>query len=140
MREEISKDGTLLRKSSMPKLSPKVTRLLYASILLCYMLMHIDDGVLSVASESILKDLHISESQLGLVEASMYVGIIIGSLVCPFIFAKGSPKFIIICTVICNAIAVSTWSLSGNFWILSIARVLNGIFLVSLRFTLYLNM
>ena len=43
-------------------LNPKVTRLLYAAILLCYMMMHIDDGVLSVASEKIIRDLHITES------------------------------------------------------------------------------
>ena len=52
MKEETSKETT----------RPAVTRLLFGAILLCYLLMHIDDGVLSVASEYILHDLQITES------------------------------------------------------------------------------
>lgn len=93
--------------------------------------MQIDDGVLSVASEKIIHDLNVSESQLGLVEAAMYIGILIGSIVCPFMFAHGNPKVIIIVAVLCTSAAVATWSVTGTFWILVASRVLDGIFLVS---------
>lgn len=49
-------------ETSKASKSQNVTRILYGAILLCYLLMHIDDGVLSVASERILRDLQISES------------------------------------------------------------------------------
>ena len=123
MKEETSKETT----------RPAVTRLLFGAILLCYLLMHIDDGILSVASEYILHDLQITESQLGLVEAAMYVGILAGSLVAPFMFAKVSPKAIIIVSVICNAASVGSWALTGNYLILAGTRILNGVFLVSSR-------
>jgi len=119
MKEETSKETT----------RPAVTRLLFGAILLCYLLMHIDDGVMSVASEYILHDLQITESQLGLVEAAMYVGILAGSLVAPFMFAKVRPKAIIIVSVICNAASVGSWALTGNYLILAGTRILNGVFL-----------
>jgi MFS family permease len=94
-------------------------------------MMHIDDGVLSVASERILHDLAISESQLGLIEASLYVGFIIGSLVCPFLFGRISTKALIVSAVLLNAAAVGSWAATDIYWVLATCRVLNGIFLVS---------
>lgn len=128
MKEETSKGNKSLN----------VTRLLYGAILLCYLLMHIDDGVLSVASERILRDLQISESQLGMVEAAMYVGIIAGSLVAPFLFAKVSAKAIIMVAVLGNAASVGSWALTGSYLLLAGARILNGIFLVSFSKPLFL--
>jgi len=121
MNAETSKDSKSLN----------VTRLLYAAILLCYLLMHFDDGVLSVASERIIRDLQISESQLGIVEAAIYVGIIAGSLVAPFLFAKLSSKAILMVGVLGNAAAVGSWALTNNYLLLACARILNGIFQVS---------
>ena len=118
------------RPKAAPKLNPRVTKVLFSAICLCYMLMHIDDGILSVASESIIKDLDIDESKLGLVEASMYVGIIFGSLVCPFLFSKFNPKFLVITAVIVNAVGVSSWAYIDKYYILAAFRMLNGIFLV----------
>lgn len=92
--------------------------------------MHIDDGVLSVASERIIKDLNMTESQLGFVEAALYIGIIIGSVLCPFLFSKLSPKILVITAVIFNASTVASWSLTSNYWLLATFRTLNGIFLV----------
>ena len=108
--------------------------MLFATICICYLLMHIDDGVLSVASENIIHDLHITESSLGMVEAAMYIGILIGSLICPFLFATFDPKVLIIIAVFVNAVGVSAWAFTQLFYVLAGCRVLNGIFLV--RFTI----
>jgi hypothetical protein len=72
-----------------------------------------------------------TESQLGLIEASMYVGIIFGSLVCPFLFAKFSPKLLIMGALLFNSLAVSSWAVTDNYWTLAGFRVLNGFVLVS---------
>ena len=74
-----------------------------------------------------------------MVEAAMYVGIIAGSLVAPFIFAKISAKVIIMVAVLGNAASVGSWALTGNYLLLACARILNGIFLVSFsKFFLFL--
>lgn len=95
------------------------------------MMMHIDDGVLSVSSEGIIHDIGLTESQLGMIEAAMYIGIIIGSLVCPFLFTALSPKLLLIGAVLFNSLAVSGWAFTQSFYLLSGFRVINGIFLVS---------
>jgi MFS family permease len=121
-----------VNKKGSKKLSMSVTRALYGTILLGYMMLHIDDGVLSVSSEGIIHDLDMSESKLGLVEAAMYIGILVGSIACPFLFAYVSAKWLLITAVFFNAIAVGSWVLTTNFVILALCRTLNGVFLVSI--------
>lgn len=62
----------------------------------------------------------------------MYIGIIIGSLVCPFLFAKLNPKLLMMVAVVFNALAVASWAVTDNFWVLASFRIVNGIFLVSI--------
>ena len=45
---------------------PGVTFGLYLIIILCYMICHIDNGILAVSNETIKKDLGIEESDMGL--------------------------------------------------------------------------
>lgn len=61
----------------------------------------------------------------------MYVGIILGSLVCPYLFAKFSPKILIMGALLFNSLSVSSWAVTENYWTLAGFRVLNGFVLVS---------
>ncbi len=118
-----------LSKVTMKK-SMTVTRILFLTICVGFLLIHIDDGILSVASEQIIHELHFTEADLGLIEAAVYLGITIGSLLCPFLFGRVGPKVLLIGGVICSAACVSAWFFFSNFWLLFSARFGNGIFLV----------
>lgn len=102
---------------------------------LAFLLIHLDDGILSVASDHIISDLHFTESDLGMIEAGVYLGITIGSIICPFLFEMVSPKILLVSVTLCSACCVSIWVFSTNLLALFTARVVNGIFVVSNIYT-----
>ena len=104
---------------------------MFVVICLGYLIIHFDDGIVSVASEAILTDLKFSESQLGLTEAAVYAGVIIGSLICPKLFENLSPKLLVIFGVLGTSAFVTAWLVLKTYWALALARLVNGIFLVS---------
>lgn len=55
-------------------------------MILCYYFSHIDLGVMGVSNENIQKYLGISESDVGLLATSLYIGNVAGSLICPLLF------------------------------------------------------
>jgi sugar phosphate permease len=122
-------------------LKKRVTMMLYLAMCLAFLLIHLDDGILSVASEHIIHDLKFSEADLGLIEAAVYLGLTIGCLLCPVLFARLNPKLLLMLGVLSTSLCVSTWVFFANFWLLMTSRFLNGIFLVSiitrLRFILW---
>jgi MFS family permease len=86
-------------------------------------------GILSFASEKIEHDLKITEGQMGLLETGMYIGIVSGSIIMPFLFKILSPKWLIVAATILNATAVSVFSLIENFWLIFASRIAVGLFL-----------
>ena len=107
--------------------------MLYLSMCLAFLLIHLDDGILSVASEHIIHDLNFTEADLGLIEAAVYLGITLGCLLCPLLYAKLNPKFLVLFGVLTTSCCVSSWVFFNSFWLLATFRFLNGIFLVSTR-------
>ena len=112
-------------------LRPGVTLILFLSMCLAFLLIHLDDGILSVASEHIIRDLKFTEADLGLIEAAVYLGMTLGCLLCPFLFARLSPKLLVLFGVLSTSFCVSGWVFFDSFWLLASGRFLNGIFLVS---------
>jgi MFS family permease len=108
-----------------------VTRMLFLTMCVAFLLIHMDDGILSLASEHIIRDLKFAEGDLGLIEAAVYLGIIVGCLVCPLLFTHLSPKLLVILDVFSISCCVSAWVFFDSFWILAFARFMNGIFNVS---------
>ncbi len=108
-----------------------VTLTLFLSMCLAFLLIQMDDGILSIASEHIIRDLKLTEADLGLIEAVVYLGTTFGCLVCPFLFARLSPKLLVLFGVLSTSCCVSGWVFFNNFWVLMSGRFLNGIFLVS---------
>ncbi len=104
---------------------------LFIVICLGYLIIHFDDGIVAVASESILNDLKFSESQLGLTEAAVYAGVLLGSLVCPKLFDSLSPKVLVISGVTGTSLCVLAWLYMKTYWSLALARLINGTFLVT---------
>ena len=105
--------------------------MLFLTMCVAFLLIHMDDGILSLASEHIIRDLKFAEGDLGLIEAAVYLGIIVGCLVCPLLFAHLSPKLLVILDVFCISCCVSAWVFFDSFWVLAFARFMNGIFNVS---------
>lgn len=110
--------------------------MLYLSMCLAFLLIHLDDGILSIASEQIIHDLNFTEADLGLIEAAVYLGMTIGCLICPMLFAQLNPKLLVLFGVLSTSCCVSAWVLVNSFWLLATCRFLNGIFLVSIFFKL----
>jgi len=123
--------ATVQKKEERPPLNPGVTRMLFLTMCVAFLLIHMDDGILSVASEHIIRDLQFTEGDLGLIEGAVYLGIIIGCLVCPLLFARMSPKLLVLFGVLSTSCCVSAWVFFDNFWVLACARFMNGIFNVS---------
>lgn len=86
-------------------------------------------GILSFASERIQHDLNISEGQMGLLETGMYIGIVTGSVIMPFLFNIISPKLLIIGATILNAASVAVFSITDNYWAIFASRILVGLFI-----------
>ena len=120
-----------LQKRQVRPLNAKVTLMLFLSMCLAFLLIHLDDGILSVASEHIIRDLKFTEADLGLIEAAVYVGTTFGCLLCPLLFAHMSPKLLVLFGVLSTSYCVSAWVFFDSFWLLAGARFVNGIFVVS---------
>ncbi|CDW85639.1 major facilitator superfamily protein [Stylonychia lemnae] len=107
-----------------------MTKFLYATIVLCYLVDHFDLGIFAQAAASIQQDLKITQSGVGLLESGMYIGNIIGCILCPFLFKIISSKWLIINASILNALLLCPFYFSSNFWLLVSCRIILGIFQV----------
>lgn len=127
--------GTATKENqALVKLPPEKLRwikLLYSGIFLCFLFSHIDVGILSQSSDEAIQRLKISESQIGLLETGLYIGIVAGTILCPLIFSLMSPKILIILASILNGLfaAVIVIGNPETFWIVFGSRVLVGLFL-----------
>lgn len=109
-------------------INPRVTKLLYAQILLCYLVNHMDLGIISVSATEILNDLNISKSDLGLLESALYMGNIIGSFLSPLMFRKFHPKVLIVIASIANSTFLLPFTFTTNYWAIFSTRILTGVF------------
>ena len=109
------------------ELSPRVTKYLYLLIAFCYLACHIDIGVIAISPNQISHNLGIDTSQVGLISSAIYMGNVAGTLIGPFLYAKLRAKHVIVVASIVNAIFVSAFLLTSNFWILFGTRIVTGI-------------
>lgn len=98
---------------------------------MCFLFSHIDVGILSQSNEDARNDLDITESQLGLLETAMYIGIVIGTIACPFLFKAMSPKVLIALAAFLNGACATVIALPVAYPLIFASRVLVGLFLVS---------
>lgn len=122
-----------------PKSGEFWTKFLYSAIFLCFLFSHIDVGILSQSNEEARGDLGISEDQLGLLETAMYIGIVIGTILCPFLFKVMSPKLLIAISACLNGAFATVIAIPEvPYEAIFASRVLVGLFLVSVTYhTLY---
>lgn len=111
-------------------IKPKVTFGLYLVIIFCYLVCHIDLGILAVSNDSIIKSLKINESGMGLLATGLYIGNVTGSLLCPFLFAKLNAKHILVVAAILNALTVAVFTFIDDYWIIFGSRIAVGFFQV----------
>lgn len=111
-------------------IKPKVTFSLYLVIIFCYLVCHIDLGILAVSNESIIKSLNINESGMGLLATGLYIGNVAGSLLCPFLFARIKAKTILVTAALLNAVTVAVFTFVDNYWIIFGSRIAVGFFQV----------
>lgn len=107
--------------------NPRVTFYLYLLIVFCYLFCHIDLGILAVSNENIIKSLKIEESAMGLLATGLYIGNVVGSLICPFLFAKMRAKHLIVGAAIINAASVAVFTFTQDYWIVFGSRIIVGL-------------
>jgi uncharacterized membrane protein (DUF106 family) len=68
---------------------------------------------------------------MGLLESGLYIGIVAGTIICPFLFSVVSPKILISVASLLNGLFSVVISIgnSENYWIVLVSRVIVGLFL-----------
>ena len=108
------------------------TNFLYSAIFLCFLFSHIDVGILSQSNEEARMDLGITEDQLGLLETALYIGIVLGTILCPLLFNVMSPKVLIALAALLNGAFATVIAIPGvSYYLIFASRVIVGLFLVS---------
>ena len=70
----------------------------------------------------------VNESDVGLLATGLYIGNVIGSLICPWLFSKFQSKYIIIGATILNGLSVCIFALTTQYWVIFGSRCLAGLF------------
>ena len=105
-------------------------KILYSVIFLSYLFSHIDVGIFSQAGDEIKDSLGIQESDLGLLETALYIGVVCGTLICPaLLMPRFQPKLIITLAALLNGLASIVVPLKPAYALLVLSRILTGIFL-----------
>jgi predicted MFS family arabinose efflux permease len=112
--------------STSVKIEPRKTLLLYLVIMFCYFACHIDGGVISSSNESIKKELGFSDTQIGLTATGLYIGDLLGCLLCPFLFSRFKTKYVIIIASVLNGAFVMVFTLVNDFTAIFISRIFTG--------------
>lgn len=112
------------------KINKRITTLLYIQIVFCYLIDHLDLGIIAVSAIEIQRDLKLSESELGLLASGLYIGNVFGSVLCPMLFRKFHPKLLMIVACILNALFLLPFTFIENNWGLLVSRILTGVFQV----------
>ena len=116
-------------------ISPKVTRTLYCSFVLCYLVCHIDLGIIAVSATDIQDYLGITEGDLGLIECALYIGNVLGSLVCALAYRKFQAKHVLIFAAVMNGLLLMVFTFTKIYWLIFFSRVGVGIFQVIFTYT-----
>ncbi len=106
-------------------------KFLYAGIFLSFLFSHVDVGILAQSNEQVIMDFDINETKMGLLETGLYVGIVAGTIICPFLFSVMSPKILIAISSLLNGLfaVVIVIGNTDNYWIVFASRVIVGLFL-----------
>lgn len=96
----------------------------------CSLFSRADPGIFAVSGLDIQKEYDIKESDFGLLLSALYIGNIIGTLICPFIFRRVHVRYIIFGAITLNAAFTIVFPLTSNYVGLFISRILVGVFQV----------
>ena len=102
--------------------------LLFIIFIIINLLMNFDHGTIPAATEQIRLYMALSNSKLGLFGSLVFIGVIIGSLVSMTIINTFNRKYILmICLILCG-ISLFIFTITKNYTLLCIDRVIIGSF------------
>ena len=107
-----------------------LVRFFFAIIFFTNLLINIDHGVIPACTTVLKSELGLTEVSLGTLGSFVYLGLALGSLAATPLFAILNQKWIIIVSLILNAVGLSIFPLSHNFWLLAFSRICVGFFQV----------
>ena len=98
----------------------------YYMVLLINLLVNIDHGVLPGGVNIIKEDRNLSDAQYGNLEAAVFLGNIIGSLIATVIYREITTKLVLTSVIALNAGLQLIFVLVNNYHVMLTSRVLSG--------------
>ena len=111
-------------------LSPKIRWVIMIIFTLLYVTLMLNVGIFNFAANTIKKDFKIKDEEFGLLGTFNGGGRIIGTLLFMLIVNKFNRKYIIILSLLLNALSIYLFTKTTNLNLLYIERGINGVFQV----------
>ena len=111
-------------------LSPKIRWVIMIIFTLLYVTLMLNVGIFNFAANTIKKDFKIEDEEFGLLGTFNGGGRIIGTLLFMLIVNKFNRKYIIILSLLLNALSIYLFTKTTNLNLLYIERGINGVFQV----------
>lgn len=98
--------------------------------LICFLnfFLNLDHGIFPACTQELKRDLTLSDLQLGFLGSVVYVGLLLGSLLCGKCLQIYDSKRVIGFSLLGNLSSLLLFLASSNFWILCLSRTLVGCF------------
>ena len=121
-------------KEVLEKYKKPLNILMFVLMIACSLFSRADPGIFAVSGLDISMEYNINEANFGLLLSSLYIGNIIGTLICPLIFKRIHIKYIIVGAILSNAAFTIVFPLTKNYVGLFLSRILVGIFQVIIQY------
>lgn len=116
-----------LKENNFRKVFSRKNRmLLFISLFLASLSINFDHGIIPAAIEEIGKSYGLQKDQIGFFGGLVYGGTAAGALVLSFVINKINRRKMLIFALISNGILVWSFTLSSNFYYLSLNRLVTG--------------
>jgi sugar phosphate permease len=125
-------DDNISGNSDGYNVSISVTKSLYTFMLIGYLCMNIDHGIMPAATKEIQDYLEIDESGIGLLGSLVYLGNALGSVILAPIIQKANPKYIVLLAIFLNILTLVSFTLYKSLLLMSVSRIFAGVFQVAL--------
>lgn len=101
------------------------------NVVFCYVyflsvLINIDHGAVPAAFNDIQEELHMDETEMGMMGSMVFFGLFIGSLTASFIMYILEHKTIIWMSLVLNGLCLWLYTAKANFYFMCLSRVMTG--------------
>lgn len=115
-----------------PEINPKIVFLLVILQFFANFFLNIDMGILPAGSTAIKEEMELDNIKFGTLGSVVYFGQMLGSIMATWTFRQCNPKYILCGCLALNIASLILFTLTNQYFILLICRILTGVFQVSM--------